>query len=59
VVAPSASGPKLSLDLSRIVVSGAAAATYGLAVPLAVSAVFFGLGGGLIWLLPETKGATL
>lgn len=38
---------------------GAAAATYGLAIPLAVSAVFFALGGGLIWLLPETKGATL
>jgi MFS family permease len=38
---------------------GAAAATYGLAIPLAVSAIFFALGGGLIWLLPETKGATL
>jgi len=38
---------------------GAAAATYGLAIPLAASAVFFGLGGALIWLLPETKGAAL
>ena len=38
---------------------GAAAATYGLAIPLASSAIFFGLGGALIWLLPETKGAEL
>jgi hypothetical protein len=38
---------------------GAAAATYGLAIPLAASAIFFALGGALIWLLPETKGATL
>ena len=38
---------------------GAAAATYGLAIPLAASAIFFGLGGALIWLLPETKGAAL
>jgi MFS family permease len=38
---------------------GAAAATYGLAIPLAVSAIFFGLGGALIWLLPETRGAAL
>jgi MFS family permease len=38
---------------------GAAAATYGLALPLALSAGFFALGGALIWLLPETKGAAL
>jgi len=38
---------------------GAAAATSGLAIPLASSAIFFGLGGALIWLLPETKGAEL
>jgi len=38
---------------------GAAAATYGLAIPLAVSAAFFGLGGMLIWLLPETRGTAL
>ncbi len=38
---------------------GAAAATYGLAIPLAASAAFFALGGALIWLLPETKGTAL
>ncbi|HJW96261.1 MAG TPA: MFS transporter [Thermoanaerobaculia bacterium] len=38
---------------------GAAAATYGLAIPLAASAIFFGIGGALIWLLPETRGAAL
>lgn len=38
---------------------GTAAAKFGLAIPLAASAVFFGLGGALIWLLPETKGTSL
>jgi MFS family permease len=38
---------------------GLAAATYGLGSLLAADAMFFALGGGLIWLLPETKGVEL
>ena len=38
---------------------GAAAKTYGLGLLIAVDAVFFALGGALIWLLPETKGTEL
>ena len=38
---------------------GAFAQTYGFAAVIAATAVFFALGGALIWLLPETKGAEL
>jgi MFS family permease len=38
---------------------GAVAAVYGLAVPLTIASMFFAIGGALIWLLPETKGAAL
>jgi|SRR5262245_7087666 len=38
---------------------GAAAQTHGLATVIAAAAFFFVLGGALIWLLPETKGAQL
>ncbi|MEK6374334.1 MAG: MFS transporter [Acidobacteriota bacterium] len=38
---------------------GAAAATHGLAAVIAAAAFFFALGGALVWLLPETKGAEL
>ena len=36
-----------------------AAKTHGLGVAIAVDALFFALGGVLVWLLPETKGAEL
>ncbi len=38
---------------------GAAAPKYGLGAALAVDAIFFALGGALIWLLPETRGTDL
>jgi sugar phosphate permease len=38
---------------------GVAAATYGLGTLLAADAMFFALGGALVWLLPETKGVEL
>ena len=38
---------------------GAFAQRYGFASVIAVAALFFALGGGLVWLLPETKGAEL
>jgi MFS family permease len=38
---------------------GAAAATRGLATVIAAASIFFALGGVLVWLLPETKGAEL
>jgi MFS family permease len=38
---------------------GAAAKTYGLGTAIAIDALFFALGGVLVWLLPETKGAEL
>ncbi|HKR63222.1 MAG TPA: MFS transporter [Thermoanaerobaculia bacterium] len=38
---------------------GSAAAKHGLAIPIAADALFFALGGALIWLLPETKGTDL
>ena len=38
---------------------GAAAKTYGLGLLIAFDALFFLLGGMLIWLLPETKGTEL
>lgn len=38
---------------------GAAAQTYGLALVIATAALFFAFGGGLVWLLPETRGAEL
>jgi MFS family permease len=38
---------------------GAFAQKYGFATIIAVVALFFALGGALIWLLPETKGAEL
>lgn len=38
---------------------GLAAKTHGLGVAIAVDALFFALGGALVWLLPETKGAEL
>jgi MFS family permease len=38
---------------------GAFAQRYGFAVVIAIAALFFAVGGGLIWLLPETKGAEL
>jgi MFS family permease len=38
---------------------GAAAKTYGLGTLIAADAVFFALGGALIWLLPETRGTEL
>ena len=38
---------------------GSAAPRYGLGTALAVDALFFALGGVLIWLLPETRGRAL
>jgi MFS family permease len=38
---------------------GAAAAKHGLGFSIAADALFFALGGVLIWLLPETKGTEL
>jgi MFS family permease len=38
---------------------GAAAQKHGLGVAIAVDALFFAVGGALVWLLPETKGAEL
>jgi MFS family permease len=38
---------------------GAFAATHGLAAVIASAAIFFALGGALVWLLPETKGTAL
>jgi len=38
---------------------GAAVGRYRLDVVLAADALFFALGGALVWLLPETKGAEL
>lgn len=38
---------------------GAFAQRYGFATVIAAAAFFFALGGALIWLLPETKGAEL
>jgi MFS family permease len=38
---------------------GVGAATYGLGTLLSFNALFFALGGALVWLLPETKGAEL
>jgi MFS family permease len=38
---------------------GKAAATHGLGTAIAFDALFFALGGVLIWFLPETKGAEL
>jgi MFS family permease len=41
------------------VLIGSAAPRYGLGAALAVDALFFALGGILIWLLPETRGTAL
>lgn len=41
------------------VIIGSAAPRYGLGAALAADAVFFALGGVLIWLLPETRGREL
>ena len=38
---------------------GAAASRHGLGTAIAVDALFFAVGGVLIWFLPETKGAEL
>lgn len=38
---------------------GSAAQTYGLGAAIAASAMFFAVGGGLIWMLPETRGQEL
>jgi MFS family permease len=38
---------------------GAFAQRYGFAAVIAVASLFFALGGALVWLLPETKGAEL
>jgi sugar phosphate permease len=38
---------------------GAAAQRHGLGSAIAVDALFFAVGGALIWMLPETKGAEL
>ncbi|HEX9492747.1 MAG TPA: MFS transporter, partial [Thermoanaerobaculia bacterium] len=38
---------------------GAAAARHGLGSAIAVDALFFAVGGVLVWFLPETKGAEL
>ena len=38
---------------------GAAAQTYGLALVIATTSLFFAIGGGLVWLLPETMGSEL
>ena len=38
---------------------GVAAEKQGLGWALALTSLFFGLGGGLVWLLPETKGTEL
>lgn len=38
---------------------GAAAQKHGLGLAIAVDAIFFAIGGVLIWLLPETKGSEL
>jgi MFS family permease len=41
------------------VIIGSAAPRYGLGAALAANALFFALGGILIWLLPETRGRAL
>ena len=41
------------------VLIGSAAPRYGLGAAISVDAVFFALGGVLIWLLPETRGTEL
>ena len=41
------------------VIIGSAAPRYGLGAALAADAMFFALGAGLIWLLPETRGQEL
>jgi MFS family permease len=41
------------------VIIGSAAPRYGLGAALAADALFFALGAGLIWLLPETRGREL
>lgn len=41
------------------VIIGSAAPRYGLGAALAVNALFFALGGILIWFLPETRGREL
>jgi hypothetical protein len=38
---------------------GAFAQRYGFATVIATAALFFAVGGVLIWFLPETKGAEL
>lgn len=38
---------------------GAAADRYGIGLALAVNAMFFAVGGVLVWFLPETRGAKL
>jgi MFS family permease len=38
---------------------GAAAQSHGLGSAIAIDALFFAVGGVLVWLLPETKGAEL
>ncbi|MGZ7081179.1 MAG: MFS transporter [Thermoanaerobaculia bacterium] len=38
---------------------GAAAQSHGLGTAIAIDALFFAVGGVLVWLLPETKGAEL
>jgi MFS family permease len=38
---------------------GAAATRFGIGTLIAADAIFFALGGALIWLLPETKGTEL
>ncbi|MEA2568151.1 MAG: hypothetical protein QOI24_152 [Acidobacteriota bacterium] len=38
---------------------GASAATLGLGVAIAINSLFFFVGGILVWVLPETKGAEL
>lgn len=38
---------------------GAAAQKHGLGMAIAVDALFFAVGGALVWMLPETKGAEL
>ena len=38
---------------------GAFAQRYGFATVIAMASMFFALGGTLIWLLPETRGAEL
>lgn len=41
------------------IIIGSAAPRYGLGTALAVDALFFALGGALIWMLPETRGREL